>query len=724
MNETKNKKRLFHKGAYLASLRELFVPGLVVFVLLMLTETGYMLWCDHAAAQTALGAAIIYMHYSFPYLTAPLTAVFMLISPLLLLWLFRHQMKQPGSDACYALPASPKSRLFSGSLAVLSFDLLCLASVSLYAELLIRLLPHTNVFPAENNYFLTVGNYLAASAFSTAVMMLALSLSGTVLSALLMYLTIFFLPRITISLWGALATLDNYSLPDGLAGSLFDDRLNTAVNLVLGYVLHDAFDAVKQLSSLIYTFIAALIYAAISLFFYQKRPAETAGQSASSPRVQGFFRTALSCGVCLIPLCLILEPILQHGHPYVSLDRSTILIAYCAAILVYFFYELITTRSVKKCLRSAPGLLHVLLFNVIFVFAVWEGHCLIGKDLPEADKVRSVYMTPDPDYYFYFHGEEDYYYSALLHYEIRDPEAIALLCEAARHSISGGQYREIVVTLRMHYTEGVLFKERRVDITESELEKLTELLGKDETFREIFTKPVPYEEIEEISATANSYGSGPKGSSEELYALYCAELERTKDAPLFKQMMAQAELFVPNAAYICISLKNGQRLRFNADHWQNRLTDNGEMNDALLEALLDLNDITALSSYREGESAKTSLVIRFIGTKPHFSAGEEWSEEEAALLSSPEWNFQTVLGEDGRESTQGVSTDSLRSILQRLLQRTRYWNGWDVTDRSLPYMEAEYRETREENGESRVIKEIRTEYRLEESILKWLDGGQ
>ena len=85
----------------------------------------------------------------------------------------------------------------------------------------------------------------------------------------------------------------------------------------------------------------------------------------------------------------------------------------------------------------------------------------------------------NPDCYHHFHNEEDYYYMAMRNYEITDAEAISLLCEAAKLSITNEPYDEIVEGLRLHFTGGVLLKERNINITETDFHKLMEILAKD-----------------------------------------------------------------------------------------------------------------------------------------------------------------------------------------------------------------------------------------------------
>ena len=729
MSETQKRDKLFHKGAYIDSLRELKIPVIVIFALLLLVEFGYMLWQDHEVVRGIPldnPENLQYIHFTFQYLAAPLTAVFMVISPLLLLWLFRHQLKQKGSDVYYALPVSPESRLFSGVLAVLSIDLFLLLTGGLIVELLILTFPHIQVFPYENSFFLTIGNYFAASLFTTAVMMLALAMSGTALSTILMDLSILLVPRITIILWSIFATYGNDSLPDGLAGTIFDDRLNVAENLITGYLLHDAFDAVKSIRSLIYTLIIGILYAVLALYLYHKRPSETIGHPAVSDRIQGIFRTALSCGACLVPLTIILEPLYRNHHPYYSWDINSIAICYGISIFAYFFYELITTHSLKNCLKAAPGLLYVLLFNIIFVFAVWEGHQIIDKDIPKAENVQSIYMTMNPDCYHHFHNEEDYYYMAMRNYEITDAEAISLLCDAAKHSITNEPYDEIVEGLRLHFTGGVLLKERNINITETDFHKLMEILAKDPAYWDIFTKPVPREDIASISASANKYGSGPKGNEDEIYQVYCDQLKQLSMLSLDQLVLLQSELNVSGGASIYILLKNGQKINLCVDQWLTPLQQTSGDRDALFEALKDFNDSAHITFIQNTPDAwidlprQVQLTIRFHGIIPQFHEDETWTESQASLLSTAEWSFPAVLTTDGWDFSQYDDEDFPHRVVQQLVLHTRYWNGWDVLDSSQPYMSVDYTQIWESDHGFEIVKEVHTDYRLEKNVIDWL----
>ena len=371
-------------------------------------------------------------------------------------------------------------------------------------------------------------------------------------------------------------------------------------------------------------------------------------------------------------------------------------------------------------------LLYVLLFNIIFVFAVWEGHQIIDKDIPKAENVQSIYMTINPDCYHHFHNEEDYYYMAMRNYEITDAEAISLLCEAAKLSITNEPYDEIVEGLRLHFTGGVLLKERNINITETDFHKLMEILSKDPAYLDIFTKPVPWEDIASISASANKYGSGPKGNEDEIYQVYCDQLKQLSMLSLDQLVLLQSELNVSGGASIFILLKNGQKINLCVDYWMSPLYQISGNNDALFEAHREINDPlhisfpSATQDYSELLPLKAQVTIHFYGIVPAFHESENLTVSQASLLSKTDWSFNYTLSTEGWFFSQYDNSDFPRQIIQQLVLHTRYWNGWNVQDTTQPYMSVEYKLIYEGDDGPEIVKKVHTDYRLEKNVVDWL----
>ena len=111
-----NKKgnALFHKGAYMDALRRLAFPAAVVSALICIVECAYMIKVDRHHVELWKGmAGMGFADQSFARMAWPLLSIFLVVSPLMLLFLFRYQNKRTGSDCFHSLPLSKRSQAFS-----------------------------------------------------------------------------------------------------------------------------------------------------------------------------------------------------------------------------------------------------------------------------------------------------------------------------------------------------------------------------------------------------------------------------------------------------------------------------------------------------------------------------------------------------------------------------------------------------------------------------------
>ena len=98
-----NKKgnALFHKGAYMDALRRLAFPAAAITVLLALIEIVYVVDVDRKAVK--LGESVLESYYqTVVRMSWPLLSIFLVVSPLMLLFLFRYQNKRTGSDCFHS----------------------------------------------------------------------------------------------------------------------------------------------------------------------------------------------------------------------------------------------------------------------------------------------------------------------------------------------------------------------------------------------------------------------------------------------------------------------------------------------------------------------------------------------------------------------------------------------------------------------------------------------
>lgn len=714
-----NKKgnALFHKGAYMDALRRLAFPAAAFTVLLVLIEIAYMIKVDRHVVELG-GDAMVYSHQTFARMSWPLLSIFLVVSPLMLLFLFRYQNKRTGSDCFHSLPVTKRCLAFSSFSAVLTIDTGILLLGGILTGALALILPYIQ-FGNDNRFFLTFGCYLAASVFTTALMLLALSLSGTWLSALCMYAILLVVPRL-ILLVGEICVFDNIStIPQGLRGTILDKRLNIVTSLIGTHLSNFSYPAIKSFASLIYTLILGILIFVLAVYLHGRRASETAEHAAVSERVQAIFRTLLGCAVCLIPVALILG-----GNS----EWKSIILLFLLAVAVSLLYEIILTRSLHDCIKALPGILYMLLFCAVFVTIVWYGKGFAEKDMVNAGKVHSISMTYQPNGYYIFSDTEDYYCCEMRDYKITDREVIDILCEALNKEVRFEPHDEIAEGIRLVFDGGVFFKERYVAIDKSDLDHVLTLLGKDSAYRDIFLKPVDKDDISSIMISGSNYTVGRESSDfDKAYELYCEGVDEYGDQNFTDLVSEITGISTRRMQAALVTLKDGRKQLVTVnDHEADREP------DALTEAVSDytewerekeLAETVFPEGGHEGEVAESYVMVEFCNIRPEFSKGTDLDEAQAALLSSSVWATHMDLKANGWDRSSQSETDILfDKKIREMTKHMHFWSGWEVTDTSAPYMTVTYQIVYTKDGEPTAVKDMITEYRIEEDLKQWLTG--
>ncbi|MBR1470825.1 MAG: hypothetical protein IJ600_04190 [Lachnospiraceae bacterium] len=595
MKNEKKPEGLFHKGAYLDAVGRCALPMLFCIALLAILEIYYCFYLNREVGrqvgdiplETFLAG---YFHYTFQRTAMFLTLVFLVVTPLLVLYLFQFQNKRAGSDLFHAFPVRRRSMVFSYSLAILSIDAVILLSVGILVEVLGAALPYLR-FGDENTFFLTLANCFAGCVFTLALMLLVLSLSGTTFAACSKYVVLLFVPRLVLKVWEVFVFNECKSIPDGLQGTILDDRLNVVENLYIGYWMRDSYDAIKSLPAFFFTLLVSIPCFLAAVRFFEKRPAECAGTASVSGRVQSVFRILLGCGVSLAPLSMILEAnAADLGYP--KLNLQYVVTGYLVTAAMYLLFEIMTGHNVKKLLRSLPELLYVVLFNVLFLCLAWYGTDAIKRSVPDAAQVRSVRLSFWPEAYYAYPEDTDYYCTETYAHEITDPQIIDLLCDGVRKTnedvLRGAiRYEESSgESLRVYFDGGTFFPERFVDLNGTDFRRLMERLAEDPVYRDIYLKPVPKEEIAHISVVnytshivvsegaeileqtdvlteerlADIQDMMQREDMDSLYALYTDIYEKLQDED-FNHVQQEAVYLVSAIPEIVVESKDGRRQR-------------------------------------------------------------------------------------------------------------------------------------------------------------------
>ena len=399
--------------------------------------------------------------------------------------------------------------------------------------------------------------------------------------------------------------------------------------------------------------------------------------------------------------------------------------------LHYMLYELIHTRSLHCCIKALPGVLYLLAFCVIFSGAVWYGKQFAENDYARPEQVNSISLTYQPVFYYAYSGEDDYYCCEMRDYEITDREVIGILCEALNKEMRHEGHDEVCEGVRLVINGGVFFSHRDVSVEQSDMERIFNILGKDESYRDIFLKPVDRELVASIESSENR--DSRNGSVEEtdiLYKVYCdvvADYEKEEFAKIVHRITRPQ---IGGENLLTMRLKDGRKMVV----YQQESDENAE-SDAFMEAFMDLRttegeqELVKLAFPEVEDTPNETLAIvrvDFCNMTPHFTEGGKIDEISAIKLSDHIWSTDMALTPTGWDRLKHSGSEEFyEEYINELYQRIYDGSNWEVTDSSLPYIQVRYIVIQYVEGEeeARMLKEVNSSYRLNPEVLRWL-GAQ
>ena len=81
------------------------------------------------------------------------------------------------------------------------------------------------------------------------------------------------------------------------------------------------------------------------------------------------------------------------------------------------------------------------------------------------------------------------------------------------------------------------------------------------------------------------------------------------------------------------------------------------------------------------------------------------------------------LKSNGWDRSSQSETDILfDKKIREMTKHMHFWSGWEVTDTSAPYMIVTYQIVYTKDGEPTAVKDMVTEYRIEDDLKQWLTG--
>ncbi len=386
----KNKNQWFSLKLFWESFRQLRLIGIVSLILLSLST---IIISMDAVKQISGNQYVTSQLFSATSLHLLLVAVFYAVVPIMMLVAFHFLNQRNGSDFYFAAPVKRECLYLSILSAVLVWSLLLIlgsTAVSLLCSLIFRNFYTINLL----SFWAFMFNAFAGSVFVAGVFAIAMVATGTVFTNIVVALLLIVMPRILITL--LTSSVDNvpYIGQDSLPMIL-----NTSYNVVSGSALSifssSRISSLTDISAGIYTVCVGVIYAAIAGLIFHFRKSESAGKSAPNRTLQAIYRLSIALLVTL-PCCAQIYSAIQYDG---SLSFSCFVL-YVIAIVVYFLYELLTTKKAKNMLRAAPGLLILAVLNVAIVgeqLLVYRTEVNFAPQAAKIDSVQICYNGSDGD---------------------------------------------------------------------------------------------------------------------------------------------------------------------------------------------------------------------------------------------------------------------------------------------------------------------------------------
>lgn len=433
-------KRFFSRNLFSEGMRQLKVLGIISVVISVLISFFIVFGMDVSAKETTM----YHMKYNAQHAESlevpvieeieavacvPVMLAAWMFVPLAVFCLFNFMNKRNSSDFYHGIVQKRETLCISFATAALVWTLIVMASSVLIAVVSTTLFPYVrfgkDFWPDLLDMSLAG---MAISLFWIGIIVLSMSLSGNLITNLAVTAMILFFPKILYLVINA-AVIENidiypYAYQDGILSGKYN-LVTGVINNMFGY-----YDSGDILPSVIYTSVLGLILFALGCVAFCMRRSEAATQAAPTRKLQLIFRLIPAFVVTMVPCVYIFMMILGQEDPTES-DYFMILLFYVIAVVTYFLYEVITTKKWRNILKSAPGLLILLLMDVVFVGAMFGRREMILAEQPQNSSYVRVLGTRMSDM-----NSNDYFQIRAAEVKITDEQAIRVLEENLSQNVS------------------------------------------------------------------------------------------------------------------------------------------------------------------------------------------------------------------------------------------------------------------------------------------------
>ena len=516
------KKRFFDRHLYVDGLKQLKLMGILFTVLFSLVGvvTPIMNYLESLNWATIRASKVDGLT-----MNPLLVLLFCAVTPLMALYLFSFLNKRESSDFYHAIPHTRQCLFFSFFAAVMTWTVMIAILSTVLAVTAYSAFPALYLINYGSVLYLLL-NCLAGSLLVAGAVTIAMSVTGTIFTNLLVALLLIFFPRIFLQL----ATTCVQSAFPLISNVNFAPILNYSYNVPVGFVFSafngNSEEVLTSLSGGIYTTVIGLLYTGIAAFLFVVRRSEGAGHSAPSKRLQGLFRFLVGFAVSFVAT-LGLFNVLKNSSHYTTSDIAQMVLVYLAALLLTAVFEVLCTRRfrglVKKCLFTA---LLLIVANTALLGGMFSLYHSLSSFSPDTEEIQSVRIWND-------NQSTDYISSRTSKIQLTDPAIKSIIADGLKDSlelakISSERYYE--QGNRAHFLtvaidSGWFTRYRRIVITNEHMVQLLEKLQTSDEYRSVYdTLPKTVSSIEVYGEVGSLYFK-TKEDAETAYAIFKKEFE-------------------------------------------------------------------------------------------------------------------------------------------------------------------------------------------------------
>ena len=433
---------------------------------------------------------------------APFLWAMLIFAPLSTYLAFGYLHVRSKADFFHSLPQTRVCVCLSTLAAVLVWTLGTVVASSCLNALLWWLAPYCTLAPMI--FFGSVAHFSVIVLFLVALMTVSVFLTGTTVSTVITFCWLLFCPP--------------------LAGFMFCDALERIAPIIedtdalKGIFSPDYFvrllsdNLSADIGTLLYYVVLSLLLIAAACALSHIRRSESAGKSAPNTCLQHIYRTLFT----FAPAVMATNLIITDQENVTDADGYVIFFLILVSVVAYLLYELLTTKKLRRMVRSIPLLIFPLLLCLVFASSVYGARAHIYRVRPEADEVASVTVTKRTGSGgWQTHGE-----TYLIGKPITDPDLVAMAVSGLYDTLDDATVRNgeyLSVTFRLE--NGYRFS-RSIRVTRDFWQAYCRLPENVETYLSLPT----WEQINRCEmAPAEGSSQSPSPLKREIWECFTAE---------------------------------------------------------------------------------------------------------------------------------------------------------------------------------------------------------